>query len=720
MNSRLKPVFAAVLLALAALPAGAADKTLGEVEVKGTPQAKPQSRLRDEIIATESVSEADIRKTNAATLNEAIDNNPGVSVQTECSICNVRNVTLNNLPGRFTTIMIDGVPIFSSVSSAYGLDMIGVNGVERIDISRGAGASLIAPEALAGAVNIVSKRPAAPETVLQLQGGEMGYKRIDGFLARPFAGGAFTASFNANHHDSQDDNGNGVGEYTGYKRYLGGLGLFLDDVGGFRLRGRLDLVDEKRGGGALGTDYTSIKDSMSGNPFDWRNGAGGSPDRAGWIRPDGDFAAAVADGQNPVQLADGRVLLPYDSGRGGFSEIIYTKRQQAIVSGERALAGGGKLKLAFGYAHHDQDSFYEGDTYLAKQDQHYSEVSLQQPFGATLLTVGLNYRYEDLKSHGRLADGTRVNGLDNYVYKTPGVFLQAYRAFFDDHLEVNASLRYDDHNVFGGISSPRINALWHHTHEINSRFALGKGFRAPTSFFEQDHGILATTRIDRQIDKPEKSDNASYTFSYAGDRDALVVSANYNKITNYALLDSGASDPLSGDPITLFTQSAHPVTVKGIDATYTRRFSQALEGTLGAEAFSYRFNPGDLSFARPRHRVYLRADYDAGPWDLLARATWTGPMDLARFYDYASNPRYNLDGTRKRDKSPGYWTVDVNGRYRFDKTTSLVVGVNNLFDYRQTKVEDFLWVDGAGNIDVTHFWAPNRGRQFYAGVRFDL
>lgn len=700
---RFKPIHLAILMAYALSPsAHAEERQLTTVEVKGAPQAKLQPKLRDEIIKTESISEADIRKTNAATLNEAVDNNPGVSVQTECSICNVRNVVLNNLPGRFTTVMIDGVPIFSSVSSAYGLDMIGVNGVERIDISRGAGTSLIAPEALAGTVNIVSKRPAKAESVVEAQAGQYGYRRLDGFLARPFEGGAFTAALNVNHHDSLDSNGNGVGEYTGYERTLGGLGLFLDDLGGFKVRGRLDLVDEKRGGGALGNDYGAIKSNMSGNPFDWSAGKNGSPSSSGWV--------------NPTTGA----LIPYDGGRGGMSEIIETQRQQAILVGERKLAGGAKFKLALGYANHDQDSFYEGDYYIAKQNQHYTEASLQQPFGATLLTVGLNYRYEDLKSHGRLADGTEVHGLDNYTYKTPGVYVQAYRALFDERLELNGSLRHDRHNVFGGITSPRINALWHHSAETSSRIAVGRGFRAPTSFFEQDHGILATTRIERHIDNPEISDNASYAFSRAGDRDALVVSVNYNRIRNYALLDSGATDPVSGAPITVFTQSSEPVIVKGIDASYTYRFTGTLEGTLGAEKFNYQFRPGDLSFARPEERVYLRLDYDVGNWDILARATWTGPMDLKRFYDYANNPRYNLDGTPKLDKSPSYWVMDLTGRYKVNKTASLVVGVNNLFDFRQTDREDFLWVDSAGNFDVTHFWGPTRGRQVYAGVRLDL
>jgi len=718
MNHRtkhLKTIHLAILMAYALSPSAYADeRQLSTVEVKGGPQGKLQPKLRDEIIKTESISAADIRKTNAATLNEAVDNNPGVAVQTECSICNVRNVTLNNLPGRFTTIMIDGVPIFSSVSGAYGLDMIGVNGVERIDISRGAGTSLIAPEALAGTVNIVSKRPAKAESIVEAQAGQYGYRRLDGFLARPFAGGAVTAALNLNHHDSLDGNGNGVGEYTGYERALGGFGLFLDDIGGFKLRGRLDLVNEQRGGGALGSDSGAIKSNMSGNPFNWSAGRGGSPSPAGWIVPNGVTQAG------DITLADGRILRPYGGGRGGMSEIIETRRQQAILVGERKLDGGARLKLAFGYANHDQDSFYEGDYYIAKQKQHYTEANLQKPFGATLLTLGFNYRYEDLKSHGRLADGSAVAGLDDYAYKTPGAYVQAYRALFDERLELNGSIRHDRHNVFGGITSPRLNALWHHSAETSSRIAVGRGFRAPTSFFEQDHGILATTRIERHIDNPEISDNASYAFSHAGDRDALVVSLNYNKIKNYALLDSGATDPVSGAPITVFTQSSEPVIVKGIDASYTYRFTGNLEGTLGAEKFNYQFRPGDLSFARPDERVYLRLDYDVGDWDIIARVAWTGPMDLKRFHDYANNPRYNLDGTPKLDKSPSYWVMDLSGRYKVNKTASLVLGVNNLFGFRQTDREDFLWVDSAGNFDVTHFWGPTRGRQLYAGVRFDL
>ena len=41
--------------------------------------------LRDDIVKTESISERAIERSGATNVNEALDKNPGISVQTECS-----------------------------------------------------------------------------------------------------------------------------------------------------------------------------------------------------------------------------------------------------------------------------------------------------------------------------------------------------------------------------------------------------------------------------------------------------------------------------------------------------------------------------------------------------------------------------------------------------------------------------------------------------------
>ncbi|MER2538918.1 MAG: TonB-dependent receptor [Azonexus sp.] len=703
------PVLAALLLAFSG--SALADKELGDITVSSGKVVGAKPVLRDEIIATESIGARELEKTGATMLTEALDKRPGISVQTECSICNVRNVVLNNLPGRYTTLLIDGIPIFSSVSTAYGLDSVSLGGIERIDISRGAGTSLIAPEALAGSVNIVTRRPIRDEFMAVQQFGAYGQMNTDLFGAKAFTGGAVTANFNHNQHDTVDADGNEVSEYTGYKRNLGGVGFFADDVGAFKIKGRFDIVDEKRMGGAMGTDYAGVKANETGNPFNWSKGKNASPDARGWVTPDGSGTDTLSNGQ-PGTF--------YKDGLGGMSEIIFTDRKQFVSSATRKL-GDGSLRLAVGFAKHKQDSYYEKAVYKAEQTQYYLEASTQQPLGATLVSTGVTYRYEDLNSTGQDSRGAVNDGIDNYKYKTPGIFLQAYHAFFDGAVEVNGSVRYDDHNIFGGITSPRANLLWNHNHEWNSRFALGRGFRAPTSFFEQDHGILDTTRIVSNIKEAEISDNASYALSFAGDRLAMVGSLNYNKIKNMALLDSSAVDPVTGNPITVFTSAQHPVTVFGGDLTLTYKITPTLETTLAAEHFKYDFEEaGTLAFARPETRAYLRLDYESGPWTAMLRGTWTGSMDLAKFYDYANNQRYNFDGSRKMDKSPSYWVADARSEYRLNKQWSTFLGVDNVFDFKQSDKESTLWVGADGSIDVTHIWGPNRGRFIYGGVKFTL
>jgi len=681
---------------------------LEKVTVVGRPDATVQGALKDDVIKTESLNAKEIVETGATNLTELMTHRPGIDVQVECSVCNARNITLNNLPGRFTTLLLDGVPIFSSVSNAYGLDMIGPNGLESVDISRGAGTSLIAPESLAGTVNLVTKRPTQDGGELDLSAGNDGFKRGTVYYAKTFKGGAITVTGTGQQHDSVDGLGYGLSQYSGYNRKLAGVGLFLDDVGGFKLKARYDHIDEKRMGGPLGDDYDAVRADTSGNPFDFSKGPHGSPDPDSWVNP-----------------SDGTLVDPYNDGRFGLAQIIFTKRDQLVGTAERQLDNT-RLRFAFGGAKHKQDSWYGGDAdYFGKQKQYYLESSAQTKFDTALLTVGVNYRFEDLHSLSISEDpstptfGIPRTDTDTYTYRTPAVFLQGYQAFFDKKLEVNASLRHDDNNVYGGITTPRLNLLWHHSDNLSSRFAAGNGFRLPTSFFELEHAILSAPAVDRSGAKAEKSDNLSYALNYANDRLAVTASINHTRIKNLALFIDDTAN--SGNFLLLPARSDY--TINNIDLVGTWQATPADSITIGLEKYQYRFNDADFQgslFARPDWRATLALDHDAGPWDLNLRATLTGPQNLAKFYDYADTQRYNLDGTPKPDKSPRFWVVDFRASYQWNKTFSTYLGIDNIFDYQQAKKDSYLWLDGDGALDVTQIWGPNIGRTFIAGVKLSF
>ncbi|HWA28264.1 MAG TPA: TonB-dependent receptor [Lacunisphaera sp.] len=678
---------------------------LDKITVNGRPSATVQGALNDEVIKTESFNAKEIERTGATNLTELMRARPGIDVQVECSVCNARNITLNNLPGRFTTLLLDGVPIFSSVSNAYGLDMIGLNGLERVDVSRGAGTSLIAPDSLAGTVNLVAKRPTHDGGELDLSAGNFGFKRGTFYAAKTFQGGAITVTGTDQVHDSVDGIGYGISQYTGYDRKLAGVGLFLDDVAGFKLKARYDHVEEKRMGGPLGDDYDAVRADTTGNPFDFSKGPHGSPDSDSWINPS---AGTLGD--------------PYGDGKFGLAQIIFTKRDQVVSTAERQF-GDTRLRFALGYAKHKQDSWYGGDAdYFGKQKQYYLESSVQTKLGTALLTAGLNYRFEDLHSQSISEDpssstfGVLRADADTYTYRTPAIFVQGYQTFLDQKLEANASLRYDDNNVYGGITTPRLNLLWHHSDSFSSRFAAGQGFRLPTSFFELEHAILSAPAVDRSGAKAEKSDNLSYALNYASDRLAVTASINHTRIKNLALfIDDTAS---SGNFLLL--PAASDYTIDNIDVVGTWQATPADAITVGLEKYQYRFNVTDFQgslFARPDWRATLAIDHDAGPWDVNVRATLTGPQNLAKFYDYADTQRYHLDGTAKPDHSPTFWVVDFHASYQWNKSFSTYVNLDNVFDYQQARKDSFLWLDGDGALDVTHIWGPSIGRSLVIGGR---
>jgi outer membrane receptor for ferrienterochelin and colicins len=66
-----------------------------------------------------------------------------------------------------------------------------------------------------------------------------------------------------------------------------------------------------------------------------------------------------------------------------------------------------------------------------------------------------------------------------------------------------------------------------------------------------------------------------------------------------ALLDSGATDPVTGDAITLFTSAQKPVTVTGGDITATYKLTPQLEASVAAERFKYNFSESRHACLRP-------------------------------------------------------------------------------------------------------------------------
>ena len=82
---------------------------------------------------------------------------------------------MQGLGSENTQVLINGQPIYSGLAGVYGLQQMGTDDVDRVEITKGAGSALYGSGAIAGAINIITKEPSfVPEINADVQFGNFG------------------------------------------------------------------------------------------------------------------------------------------------------------------------------------------------------------------------------------------------------------------------------------------------------------------------------------------------------------------------------------------------------------------------------------------------------------------------------------------------------------------------------------------------------------------
>ena len=97
--------------------------------------------------------------TASSSLSEAMNFQSGLRVENTCGNCGAPQLRINGLEGQYSQILLDSRPIFSSLAGVYGLDLMPVAMVERVEVIRGGGSALFGSSAIGGVVNIITKDP---------------------------------------------------------------------------------------------------------------------------------------------------------------------------------------------------------------------------------------------------------------------------------------------------------------------------------------------------------------------------------------------------------------------------------------------------------------------------------------------------------------------------------------------------------------------------------
>ena len=151
---------------------------LSQVVVTGT---RTSHFIKDVPIRTEVLTSQALTKKNAQNLYEALEGVPGIRVEQQCQFCNFSEVRMQGLGAEHTQVLIDGEPIYSGLAGVYGLQQMGTNDIDRLEVVKGAGSALYGSSAVAGAINIISKEPTFEPTINgDIQFGNYGSKGYKG------------------------------------------------------------------------------------------------------------------------------------------------------------------------------------------------------------------------------------------------------------------------------------------------------------------------------------------------------------------------------------------------------------------------------------------------------------------------------------------------------------------------------------------------------------
>ncbi|MBQ1783514.1 MAG: TonB-dependent receptor [Gammaproteobacteria bacterium] len=723
----LTPIAAALLLALAmpvhadkpksgASTASDADQPVEVIEVQGVRQRlERKGQLGDMIEKTELISSAELFNSQSATLSEAIDTAPGIRVSNECSMCGIKRVMINGLKGEHTTILVDGVPMHSMVSSYYGMDAISTAGIDSIEIARGSGASMIAPEAIGGTINIITKTPYRNAVEADLSTGTDGYRNASVMgtaVTKDGKGGALVTaqSYTA---DGFDGDGNGVGETAAMDNQSLSVKLTYD----FSPRDNAELR------------YARFTSDIMGGPF------GVSRDAA---------LSSLINGDTPFGqwFEDGDVSQRYLAQPWETTEAIDSKREELTLRWLRELADDWSLTTTGSTVDHGQDSFYEGFDYRNQDRIYYGDLRLSwSGLDNHLITFGVDGRNEEMRSQSDALvrmqqDDPSLTG-DSFDYQTWGAYVQDTWTI-NDALELQVALRFDhitadfvDQTEVGDelsetLLSPRAHLRYLHNQQWTSRLSAGYGYRAPLAFFESDHGILEDG-FQIAIDELEESRSVNYALSFEGEALVATASAAYTEIDHLAWIETEGVER----PTLLNLDQKVSVATYDLMASYQLTDWLSVDG--GIEHFDYsKAYQGTFSVAPLEQRVTAGFDAEWQGWDLVASASWIGSRDLSK---YGYGDRYNrfVDANNnglvevgelqdpKSTDAPSFVTVDLKLSKALDDVWQLYAGVNNLFDYNQAADGEspLYWADADGEAayDVAHIWGPLYGRQVYAGLK---
>lgn len=663
-------------------------KILDDFVVTGT---RTQKRKTESPIIVNVINSKTLDNVQACNLSDGLKFQPGLRVETDCQTCNYTQLRMNGLAGGYSQILINGRPIFSPLTSLYGLEQIPVNMIERVEIIRGGGSSLYGSSAIGGTVNVITKIPTKNNYevsyMTQLINGTTADNVLSGnaTLVNKKEKAGVTLFFNQRNRNLYDHNGDNFSELPELSNTSFGLNSFLLLGKNQKLELSLSKLNEYRYGGEI-TSKPALE------------------------------AQQAEERTHDVWMGSIDYQINFNQEKSAF--IVYTGWQQTDrIHYTGILPDEDSAILA-----HKANSPNGTSVASTLQGGFQLNHKLTKTWGIqNVLTLGAEFLYDDVRdeinTYNYLIDQTTTN---------LGILAQSDWKL-TPNLNVLTGVRVDQHNLMNNlVVSPRTALLYTWKKNTQFRLSYGSGFRAPQAFDTDLHIAFAgggVSRVQLSDDlQPERSHSLSGSINYDKVKTKYIAGITlegfYTRLNKAFILNPIGEDSFGE----VFEKTnGRGATVQGITVELRANFNSKIQIETGFTAQTSRYSEkveyiegidGIKDFIRTPNQ------YGYGIVTLLPNSKingtinyiYTGSMLVPHF---AGAPNQLVDEIEKTN-SFHELSFKVNYTIDFKKLKSKINfygGIKNVTNSYQTNF------DIGKNRDSNFVFGPAQPRTFYIGIK---
>ena len=600
-----------------------------------------------------------------------------------CGVCYTNSISINGLEGPYTSVLMDGIPMYGNLASVYGLNGIPNMIIDRLEIVKGPSSTLYGSEAVAGVINIITKNPDdQPFISLDVQV----TSHLESYLNMAVTNqiGKTTGYFGVNwdrKNDYDDYNNDGFGD-----------DINLD---------RISLFNK------WNISRKSKKQFIISSRYYFE------------------------DRRNGVQefLKNGN----YKNLRGSekiYGESIYTYRFELFGKYEFDFIED--FEVNYSYSKHDQNSYYGSDYYVAKQDIFFTQFTLSKKYNKHDFLYGLSIKnnlYDDNTiATEKVINGDILNNASNQFI--PGLLVQdQFKS--SDKISLVGGLRLDHFKDHGLIFAPSFHIKYNPGQWLAFRLNVGTGFRL-VNLFTEDHAFVTGQREVKIVEElqPEKSKSLilNTNYIYTG----FNGSGNFDIDLFYTYFSNKIIPNYDIQKYIIYQNSEGYSYSKGVSGAWNHSF-------LNGIAFTLNFNHQVVKYTENNNNIKTMFDMEHSPrwtaglnikfplnntWSINTSSNYVGIMQLPEVFDMKNNGQISEISRPQRSKPFSIHNVNINGK--LSNKNEVYFGILNIFNFRQKESPLVAYNDPNYNkgfspfFDTSYTYAPNHGIEVFVGYKFNL